>query len=68
MCGPRPGPNIVFRVEFMARHAPSQAENKISEDIETLSVPFPCINSHSDFPVFPVCALRCLGSVCMRET
>ena len=30
LCAP-PGPNIAVRVEFMARHVPSQAGNETSE-------------------------------------
>ena len=31
----QPGPNIAVRVEFIARHQPSQAGNETSEDYET---------------------------------
>ena len=41
----RSGLNTAVRVEFMARHVPSQAGNETSEDVETLFVSFPCINS-----------------------
>ena len=37
--------NIAVRVEFMARHVPSQAGNETSEDFETLFVSFTFINS-----------------------
>ena len=36
--------NIAVRVEFMARHVPSQAGNETSEDFETLFVSFTFIN------------------------
>ena len=37
--------NIAVRVEFMARHVPSQAGNETREDFETLFVSFTLINS-----------------------
>ena len=37
--------NIAVRVEYMARHVPSQAGNETSEDVETLFVSFTFINS-----------------------
>ena len=37
MCAPDSTPRL-YRVEFMARHVPSQAGNETSEDFETLFV------------------------------
>ena len=43
----RPTLNIAVRVEFIARHVPSQAGDETSEDFETLFVSFTFINSHT---------------------
>ena len=49
--------SIAVRVEFIARHVPSQAGNETSVDVETLFVSFTFINSHKwwgKYPTLPI--------------
>ena len=50
----RPGLGTAVRVEFMARHIPSQAGNATSEAFETLFVQFACINSQDGHVLYHV--------------